>query len=250
MSISRPTAVERRPLGSSLYRESKKGDPVFQIKICGVTTSHDARQAAEAGADAIGLNFFARSPRYVTVQRAREIAATLPPEVTKVGVFVNSQADDVVETADAVGLDMIQLHGDELPSFLQQVTTRPVLRAFRCRDDGLTPVPAYLDDCRAAGRLPDAVLLDAYTPEKYGGTGKCLDWAAVSQAGDRLGGLPIVLAGGLTPENVGDAIVAAHPTAVDTAGGVEASPGVKDIAKMKLFVSVAQSAFRRVSPPG
>ncbi len=223
---------------------------MFQIKICGVTTSHDARQAAEAGADAIGLNFFAPSPRYVTVQRAREIAAALPPEVTKVGVFVNSEAGDVVETADAVGLDMIQLHGDEPPSFLLHLTPRAVVRAFRCRADGLTPVTAYLDDCRAAGRLPDAVLLDAYAPEKYGGTGKCLDWAAVGQAGGQVGGRPIVLAGGLIPENVGDAIAVAHPNAVDTAGGVEASPGVKDMAKMKLFVSAAKSAFRRVSPPG
>lgn len=223
---------------------------MFRIKICGVTSIRDARQAAEAGADAIGLNFYAPSPRFVTVQRACEIAAAVPSHVSKVGVFVNSPAADVAAIADQVGLDLIQLHGDEPPSFFQQLADRPVLRAFRCRDDGLAPAVAYLDDCRTAGRLPEAVLLDAYAPGKYGGTGQCLDWATVSQAGDRLGGLPIVLAGGLTSENVGDAIAAARPAAVDTAGGVEASPGAKDADKMRLFVSAARLAFRQLASLG
>jgi phosphoribosylanthranilate isomerase len=220
---------------------------VFRIKICGITTSEDAQRAAEAGADAIGLNFYRPSPRFVSLARAREIAKSVSPDVMTIGLFVNADRSVVLETADAVGLDMIQLHGDEPPSFLQQVAVRPLIRAFRCRDAGLAPATEYVEHCRAAGQSPEAVLLDAYAPGKYGGTGECLDWHAVRGAGDRVGGLPVVLAGGLVPENVGEAIAIAEPAAVDTASGVEVTPGRKDPYKLRRFVTQARAAFDRLS---
>jgi phosphoribosylanthranilate isomerase len=217
---------------------------VFRIKICGVTTPEDAQLAVRAGADAIGLNFYPGSPRFLSLTLAREIAERVTNRTEKVGVFVNAQSDVIKKTAEAVGLDVIQLHGDEPPSFLQNVDSPFVIKAFRCRDEGLELISEYLSQCRSAGRLPDAVLLDAYAPGKYGGTGKCIDWPAVRDAGKAMGGIPIVLAGGLTPENVGTAIAAARPAAVDTAGGVEASPGVKDPDKVRRFVAAAQTAFQ------
>ncbi len=217
---------------------------MFRIKICGVTRVDDGVQAARAGADAIGLNFCPGSPRFVDRRAAREIAAALPGGIARVGVFVNADFDELVETAETVGLDVIQLHGDEPPSVVGRLGPRTVVRAFRCRDTGLAPVRDYLEQCRRAGALPQSVLLDAYSPDKYGGTGKCLDWPTVRAAGAQLGGLPIVLAGGLTPDNVSAAIAAAWPAAVDTAGGVESAPGVKDIEKVIAFVAAAQAAFQ------
>jgi phosphoribosylanthranilate isomerase len=234
------------PLDPPFLRKSGTAGrfPVFRIKICGITTAEDGLRAARAGADAVGLNFFPESPRFVNREAAREIAAALPGEVTRVGVFVNADLSEMVETAETVGLDVIQLHGDEPPVVVGQLAPRSVNRAFRCRDSGLTPVRDYLDECRRRGSLPQSVLLDAFAPDKYGGTGQCLDWTAVRGAGEQLGGLPIVLAGGLTPENVGAAIAAARPAAVDTAGGVESAPGVKDAAKLVAFVAAARTAFQ------
>lgn len=217
---------------------------MFRVKICGITTVEDGLRAARAGADAVGLNFFPGSPRFVSREAARGIVAALPGGVARVGVFVNADLSELVKTAGAVGLDMIQLHGDEPPAVVGQLAPRTVIRAFRCRDAGLAPVRQYLDECRRSGRLPESVLLDAYSPEKYGGTGHCLDWPSVRGAREQLGGLPIVLAGGLTAENVGAAITAAHPAAVDTAGGVESAPGVKDEEKLVAFVAAARAAFQ------
>ena len=138
---------------------------MFRIKICGITTVADGLLAARAGADAIGLNFFPGSPRSVTVATAREIAKSLPDGTTKVGVFVNEPLETLLETAEIVGLDAIQLHGDEPPTLLRQLAPWPVIRAFRCRDEGLGPVMDCLELCRLAGRLPQALLLDAYSPQ-------------------------------------------------------------------------------------
>jgi phosphoribosylanthranilate isomerase len=219
---------------------------VFRIKICGITTTEDAQQAARAGADAVGLNFYPGSPRFLSVTQARDIAAAATDRVAKVGVFVNADSDRMLDLAETVGLDMIQLHGDEPSQTLQRLSDYPVIKAFRCRRDGLEPVLGFLKQCRAEGRLPDAVLLDAHAPGKYGGTGQCIDWPAVRGAQATIGGVPVVLAGGLTAENVAQAIVEARPAAVDTAGGVELSPGMKDPNKMNRFVAAAEAAFRQV----
>lgn len=216
---------------------------MFCIKICGITNRDDALLAVQAGADAIGLNFYPPSPRFVSLETARQIIAALPNEIVKVGVFVNATAADVCKTCDELHLNLIQLHGDEPPEYLAHLGGRPVMRAFRLGPAGLSPVVTYLDDCRRLGCLPRLVLLDAYTPGVYGGTGEIADWAVAAEyrAMDQVP--PLVLAGGLTPQNVTRAIRSVRPAAVDTASGVESSPGRKDPAAVAAFVRVAREAF-------
>lgn len=203
----------------------------------------------EAGADAIGLNFYPPSPRCIGVQAAREIALSLPPHVTKVGVFVNASRDDVLRTCDHVGLDAIQLHGDEPPGMLADLGERRVLRAFRCANDDLRPVLDYLRRCEDAGRRPWAVLIDAYLPQAFGGTGHTADWALVRKLAETLLDIPVVLAGGLRPDNVAAAIEATRAAAVDTASGVESKPGRKDPQCVRTFVANARAALQRVHSP-
>lgn len=218
---------------------------LFRIKICGITNTADAALAAESGAGAVGLNFFPPSPRSLSPTRAREIVRALPPSVCKVGVFVNTPAEDLLSTADFVGLDMLQVHGDETPADLCRLGGRPLLRAFRLDGRGISPLLGYLDQCRELGCLPDAILVDAFRPGVYGGTGSVADWRLVRELGCRLPGLPVILAGGLSPVNVAAAIAAAAPAAVDTASGVEASPGQKDPQLVRQFVQQAEAAFAR-----
>ena len=215
---------------------------MFRIKICGITSVADALLAAEAGADAIGLNFYERSPRYVTAERAKEICAALPAGLAKVGVFVNSLPKGIVAAAERAGLNAVQLHGDEGPDFLAALGSLPAIKAFRCRESTLNSVRAFLNLCPASS-LPIAVLLDAHVPGDYGGTGQVLDWQRLRAQRPQLLGLPLILARGLTPENVAEAIRVAQPEAVDTASGVESSPGVKDAGKLRAFIASARSAF-------
>jgi phosphoribosylanthranilate isomerase len=219
--------------------------PMFHIKICGITTPQDAAMVAGAGADAVGLNFYPQSARSIGPEKAAEIIAVLPAPVVKVGLFVNAAADHVVRTFDQLGLDLIQLHGNEPPPFLASLDGRPVMRAFRLGPDGLTPIEAYLSECRDLGCSPRLVLIDAYQKGTYGGTGQMADWSlAKTYPAVDLGEYPpLVLAGGLIPDNVGDAIRAVHPLAVDTASGVETSPGVKDADLVASFVQAAAVAF-------
>jgi len=216
--------------------------PPFRVKICGLTRPEDARAAAEAGADAIGLNFYSGSPRCITPEQARAVAAVLPAGVARVGVFVNTLAAEMERIARETPLDYIQLHGDEPPELLAELSL-PVLRAFRLREDDWNPIRAYLARCHQLGRRPAGVLVDAFAPGAYGGTGKTVDWAAVAAGREALDGLPLILAGGLTPENVAAAITAARPDGVDTASGVESSPGVKDAYQVRAFVSAATAAW-------
>lgn len=219
---------------------------MFQIKICGITRPEDARQAAAAGADAIGLNFYPRSKRYVSPELAREIAAELPAEVARVGVFVNATAEEIFDVADAVPLDWIQLHGDEPPGFLPQLAGRRVIRALRCGSEGITPLAEYLEYCESLEAPPAAVLVDALTSDgEYGGTGVQAPWDLLAGSRTWLLGKPLILAGGLVPENVAEAIVHVRPLAVDTASGVESSPGIKDAARMREFVATARKAFEQ-----
>ncbi len=216
---------------------------MFQVKICGITMAVDALAAAQAGADAVGLNFFAGSKRFVTLERAREIVEPLPPRVAKVGVFVNAEEDAVRQTFESLGLDAVQLHGDEPPEFLARLADLPLLRAFRLDARGFEPVDAYLAVCADLGALPRMILLDAHVPGRYGGTGARLDWRALGTAVASADRPPIALAGGLTPGNVATAIHAARPAAVDTAGGVEYAPGKKDHTLLAAFVAAARAAF-------
>lgn len=218
-----------------------QGNPVLRIKICGVTNVEDAAAAARAGAQAVGLNFYAQSPRSVTIGEAIEIAAALPGDVARVGVFVNAGVEQILETVERVGLDYVQLHGDEPAEVVAQLAGRGVLviKAFRCGEEGLRPAADFLTQCEKLGCMPDAVLIDAQAPGAYGGTGKVVDWNTLRPQNGKLGRCPILLAGGLTPENVAEAIRTARPWGVDTASGVESSPGKKDSKKMRAFVAAA-----------
>jgi phosphoribosylanthranilate isomerase len=214
---------------------------MFRIKICGITSVEDALVVAGAGADAIGLNFYARSPRCVGPETARQIAAAVPQTIIKVGLFVNAAVADVCRTFDALGLDLVQLHGDEPPEYLPQLGERPVLKAFRLGDAGLRPVNEFLARCQALRNVPRLVLLDAAAPGKYGGTGRTADWSVAAEYATLSDTPPLVLAGGLTPVNVAEAIRMVRPAAVDTASGVESSPGHKDPVKVEAFVRAAKS---------
>lgn len=214
---------------------------MFRIKICGITTAEDATIVAHAGADAVGLNFYPKSPRFLAPERAEAVARSVPAGVVKVGLFVNASAEHVCATFDDLGLDLIQLHGDEPPEFLVALGGRPVMRAFRVGRDGLRPVEQYLARCCQLGGVPRMTLVDAQVQDAYGGTGQVANWDAVKQYA--VANPPLVLAGGLTPANVGEAIHAVHPAAVDTASGVESSPGRKDPSLVHHFVTAARAAF-------
>jgi phosphoribosylanthranilate isomerase len=215
----------------------------FKIKICGVTNSEDAHLVAEAGADAIGLNFYEGSKRYVAAEAAVGIVKHLPPTVKRVGVFVNASSEVIAKTAIMVGLDFVQLHGNEPPEFLSELTDCQIIRAFRCKGS-LAPVRDYLAACK---EKPVAVLVDAYDPDEYGGTGKTLRWPDLVNAPEFIGESPLILAGGLTPANVGNAIRLARPYGVDTASGVEKkTQREKDGELCSAFAKAARSAFTAI----
>jgi phosphoribosylanthranilate isomerase len=200
-------------------------------KICGITRIEDALAAVEAGADAIGFVFYAKSPRAVTVQQARAIIQALPPFVTTVGLFVNASRCELGEILDAVPLDLLQFHGDEAVEDCEG-WHRPYIKALRVKagDDIAAAVDAYPS---ASG-----VLLDTYVEGVPGGTGEAFDWSLIPQGLSK----PLILAGGLTPENVADAVARVKPYAVDVSGGVEASKGIKDHAKIHAFINAVRKA--------
>ncbi|MCW8127049.1 phosphoribosylanthranilate isomerase [Microbulbifer halophilus] len=200
----------------------------MQVKICGITNSEDAGDAVAAGADALGLVFYAGSPRCVTAEQAAAIAKAVPPFVTLVGLFVNADSAGVEDTLARVPLNLLQFHGTESAEYCEQFR-RPYIKALRMKDD--------LDVLAAMAEHPAArgFLLDAYRPGVPGGTGESFDWQRVPQDS----GQQIVLAGGLTPGNVARAVDTAQPQAVDVSGGVEASPGRKDPQKVAAFIRAA-----------
>jgi len=218
---------------------------MFQTKICGITSAEDALVVARAGAQAIGLNFYARSSRYVTARAAGDILKVLPAGISKVGLFVDTPAADICRLFDRLQLDLIQLHGDQPPEFLPQLGSRPVMRAFRVGPEGLRPVREYLDRCHELRKDLALVLIDSLVVGEYGGTGTVANWS-VAQAYQAENGMPpLVLAGGLTPENVAAAIRTVGPAAVDVASGVESRPGHKDPARVEAFLQAARIAFGR-----
>jgi phosphoribosylanthranilate isomerase len=203
---------------------------VVRSKICGITRVEDALAAAEAGADAIGLVFYAKSPRAVSVQQAREIIAALPPFVTSVGLFVDASRCELGEILDAVPLDLLQFHGDETPEECD-FFGRPYIKALRVKpgDDIAAQVARYAN---ARG-----VLLDTFVPGIPGGTGEAFDWSLVPAQLSK----PVILAGGLTAANVAQAIGQVRPFAVDISGGVESAKGIKDAAKIHAFMEAVRS---------
>ncbi len=198
-------------------------------KICGITRIEDALAAVAAGADAIGLVFYAKSPRAVSVQQARAIIAALPPFVTTVGLFVNTSRCELGEILDAVPLDLLQFHGDESAADCDGYH-RPYIKALRVKAG---------DDIAAACRAyPHAsgILLDTYVEGVPGGTGEAFDWSLVPREVSK----PIILAGGLNAENVAQAIAQVRPYAVDVSGGVEQGKGIKDPAKIQAFMQAVR----------
>ena len=240
---------------------------MFRVKICGVMTSDDAVLVAAAGADAVGLNFVAGSPRCLGAAEARAVAGALPRGVLRVGVFAGTAAEEIAALAAQVGLDAIQLHGHlapapsgaaehpwEPPGICAALSPWPVIRAARLAESGppagaLQGAREWIAAAAAAGRAPALVLVDAGSAgtaaragAALGGTGRTVDWGRLALAASP--GVPLALAGGLTPANVAAAIRATGVTAVDTASGVETAPGRKDRERVTAFVREALGAFR------
>jgi phosphoribosylanthranilate isomerase len=205
-----------------------------RVKICGITNLADAQAVIEAGADALGFNFYEKSPRYLGLPAAAEISRQLPPFVMRVGVFVNAPEDLVLRAIGECGLSFLQFHGDEPPEICTQFGLMS-MKAFRIRDAAslqeLTKYPT------------DAWLLDAFSPDERGGTGEKFNWDLAIEA-QKLG-KPIFLAGGLTPENIAEAVRKVRPFGVDVASGVESAPGKKDHTKVRAFIANVRLADQK-----
>ena len=233
----------------------------LRTKICGLTCPADAVAAVVAGPSAIGLNFFPKSKRYITVEVAAEIASVLPPSVLPVGVFVDENANEIAEICQTVPLSGVQLHGKETPEDLAAVREAidehlVIIKALSTANASIENLMQYIEECRRSNALPNFILLDAAVGDKAG-AGEVADWdkarefvAAIRECRAHNSGQSapdVVLAGGLSPANVAAAIEAVKPDGVDVASGVEASPGSKDPRLMAEFVKAAQSAFQGLS---
>jgi phosphoribosylanthranilate isomerase len=206
---------------------------MVKIKICGITNLDDALAAVDFGADALGFNFYKKSPRHIEPQRAAEIIAQLPPFVVPVGIFVNEREEKIREIVSLACIQGIQLHGDETPEFCQRFGSR-VIKAFQIKNkESLEHMSHY---------RVSAYLLDSYKEGMRGGTGETFDWhlAVVAKTFGR-----IVLAGGLNPNNVAEAVKLVQPYGIDVAGGVEREKGIKDHVKLKTFITEARRASRQ-----
>ncbi len=200
------------------------------VKVCGITRLTDALHAVEQGATAIGFVLWPKSPRAVTVERAAEIIAELPSHVMTVGVFVNEPVDGIRAIVERTRLTAVQLHGDEPPAYADALDW-PIIRAVSVGDIG---------EASEAWSPETALLVDNIDPVRRGGTGAVVDWTQAAGIAQKR---RVVLAGGLTPENVASAIRAVHPFGVDVSSGVESAPGVKDLSKVTQFIANARLAF-------
>ena len=212
------------------------------IKICGITSVADARLVAEAGANAIGLNFYSPSPRSIGIEAAQEIVQCIPPYVDPVGLFVNRPAAEIREVAQTVGLRTLQLHGDLAPELVSALREFSVVPAFPlATEENVSSILQFVATCERLGRLPCSILLDAHSSEKFGGTGQVAPWSLARAVVDRCM-VPVTLAGGLTAKNVGEAIRSVRPWGVDVASGVEVAPGRKEAYKVRKFVEQVRLA--------
>jgi phosphoribosylanthranilate isomerase len=201
-----------------------------KVKICGITSIEDGLAAASSGADMVGLMYYERSPRFINLEQAAKISRALPPFLLRVGVFANAASDFVLRAIGECNLNLLQFHGDETSEFCTQFGLM-CMKAVRIRDaDSLRQLDHY---------QTDALLLDAHSKNGLGGTGETFNWELALEA--RKFGKPIFLAGGLTPENVADAVRKVRPFGVDVSSGVESAPGMKDPAKVKAFIAAAKS---------
>lgn len=223
----------------------QRSNGTIWIKICGI---HDARTAAEIvrlEPDAIGLNFFTRSPRTVSSEVATEIVRALPPSVAPVGLFVNQSVDEIQTICRPAGITTLQLHGDESPKHLARIREAlpeaRLIRAHRMGPEGLEPLEAYLNHCRELGVELNACLIDARVDGTYGGSGETVCWDTLAQ-GWHTEWPPLILAGGLTPDNVAGAIETVRPWGVDVASGVESSRGVPNLELVRRFIRNAREA--------
>lgn len=208
-----------------------------RVKICGITRAEDLHAACNAGADALGFVFYEKSPRRLDIPQAAALVKELPPFVQSVGLFVDAEPAFIEAVLKAVPLDLLQFHGNEAPDQCR-IHGRPYLKAIRMREGtDLVKYCAEFDDARA-------LLLDAYVPGVPGGTGERFDWGLIPSALP----LPIVLSGGLTPDNVAQAVKAVRPWAVDVSSGVEAAPGIKNVARVAAFVGNAHHATNIFKP--
>lgn len=196
-----------------------------KIKFCGITNAHDAKHAVLLGVDAIGLIFFSGSKRAISAKEAKAIVRDLPPFLTKVGLFVNPTQQDVLNVLQQVDIDVLQFHGQETEAFCQQFN-KPYIKAITITDD------FHWDGLNDIYPSAKALLLDTAVKGQHGGTGISFKWKALPSSVTR----PIIIAGGLTPDNVAKAINTMHPYAVDVSGGIEGKPGHKDYGKMKAFI--------------
>jgi phosphoribosylanthranilate isomerase len=214
----------------------------LKIKICGITSVNNAQAAVRAGADALGFMFYADSPRHVSPDLAADIIRRLPPFVAKVGVFVNAPLETVHHITLQCSLDTLQFHGDESPDYCSSLSISACkrIKAIRVRDqDSLKGLTPYADKV-------DAFLLDSYDPNQLGGTGARFNWDLAVQA--KAAGRPVILAGGLNPDNIAEAVQQVAPYGVDVSSGVEVSPGIKDADSMERFVRKAHQAAGRLTP--
>lgn len=209
------------------------------IKICGLKTASEARQISELKPDAIGLNFYSGSKRGISPETAREICREIPDSVSKVGVFVDQTPSEILEIAESVGLDYVQLHGDYRPVEIRQLKRHPFIWVHRLKQGGMRLLEQELAEIAQAGSAPFACLVDACVEGQYGGSGQTVDWDQLANSYDSENWPALILAGGLVPENVSEAIRIVSPFGVDVASGVETNVS-KDLEKCRQFISQAR----------
>jgi phosphoribosylanthranilate isomerase len=220
---------------------SSRAEPLW-IKICGIRDVETAVRVAELGADAIGINFCDGSPRHVAnADTAAAIVKSLPTGVAAVGVFVNQSADQIREICAATGMTTVQLHGDEPDSLIDELPDLQVIRAIRIGEDVAAQTTTLLAGYAKLIRPPSAWLVDARVPGVYGGTGQTVDWGQLAPE-HRQGWPRLILAGGLTPDNVAEAVAIVRPDGVDVASGVESAAGVKDLQLVARFITACRTA--------
>jgi len=206
-----------------------------RVKICGITTGKDAHALVEAGVDAIGVNHWPKSKRYISPEESAPWLGEFAGAITRIGLFVNATLDEIEEAVDFCVLDALQLHGDESPEFCMEVAAfgLPIIKAIGVKDGEPVTSPSSFPTKK--------ILLDAYAPTEYGGTGRTFEWEAARKVKESLKDGFLILAGGLTPENTAEAIKAVRPNAVDIASGVESAPGIKDMTKVTALMQAMKS---------